>query len=157
MGVAIIEASLHSGSLITATYALDQGREVFAVPGSPLDPRAHGTNKLIREGAILLSSAEDILMTLSQRKSSLLESPPSTYKGSFEGVPDKTLDRARHDISVLLNANPVAIDEIVRLCDLSTPVVMMVLLELELAGKVERHLGGKVSALLDPSLLQDSA
>ena len=157
LGVAVIEASLHSGSLITATYALDQGREVFAVPGSPLDPRAHGTNKLIREGAVLLSSAEDIITSFAQRKSSLLESPGPGYKGQFRGIPDTILDRARQDISVLLNVNPVAIDEIVRLCDLSTAVVMTVLLELELAGKVERHVGGRVSALMDPMLLENSA
>jgi DNA processing protein len=150
-GVVVVEAALRSGSLITARYAADQGREVFAVPGSPLDPRARGTNNLLRQGAVLTESVDDILDALqgsfADRSPDATAAPPpapgAVEAPSFPG--DRDLAVARHEIESQLGASPVTVDELVRRCQLSAPVVSMALLELELAGRVERHPGGRVS------------
>jgi DNA processing protein len=146
-GVVVVEATRGSGSLITARCAADQGREVFAVPGSPLDPRSAGGNGLLREGAHLIESAGDILAVLRQlpRQESLFE---STKPITATPPPDEqTLDRWRVVVTGLLSSAPVALDELVRAADAPPAVVQMILLELQLAGRLERHPGGRVSMI----------
>lgn len=149
LGVVVVEAALRSGSLITARFALDQGREVFAVPGSPLDPRCRGANDLIRGGAILTESAEDIIRELSdQLAGSLMDSRKDRYRGEMLGPPgDKELQPARVMIEERLSPTPVPVDELIRQCQFSPAIVVTVLLELELAGRLERHPGNQVSLL----------
>ena len=151
-GIAVVEASLRSGSLITARMALEQGREVFAVPGSPLDPRARGANALIRQGATLTESAEDVLTvlddlfrgTLAARREAEPSGPPAVIPSEDE------LARARSQIEESLGPAPVGVDEIIRNGQFSPAVVSMVLLELELAGRLERHPGNQVSLIKRP-------
>jgi len=150
LGIVVIEAALKSGSLITARFALEQGREVLAVPGSPLDPRCRGTNDLIRRGAALVESAEDVLNALSGQLSSpaaerrqVLRQEPVSY-GFIE---EKDIDRDRARLLEALGPSPVPVDELVRQCQLSAAIVTTLLLELELAGRLERHPGHQVSLL----------
>lgn len=144
LGVVIVEAARRSGSLITARLAGEQGREVFAVPGSPLDPRAEGTNGLLKQGATLVTEAADVIAALE----------PILGRGYEMSVhePDAPLppdaepgDDERSRVISLLGPTPVAIDDLVRLSSTSAAIVRTVLLELELAGRVERHGGGMVS------------
>jgi len=150
LGVVVVEAAVGSGSLITARFALDQGREVFAVPGSPLDPRCRGTNDLIRKGARLVESAEDVMEELAP----LLETPLAERRRDlFAGesrpaIPGEAeLDRARARVLELLSPSPLPVDELVRECQMSPAIVLTVLLELELAGRIERQPGNKVALL----------
>ena len=151
LGVVVVEASLKSGSLITARMAADQGREIFAVPGSPLDPRAHGPNDLLRHGATLTESAADILEALAP----MLQRPLSEAKSQDQPdaqphpVSDSDLQSARAPILECLGYHAVTVDEILRQCQLSPAVVSFVLLELELAGRLERQSGHRVSLLAD--------
>lgn len=144
LGTVVVEAAPRSGSLITARLATEAGREVMAVPGSPLDPRAQGCNLLIREGATLVQSAEDILEAVQpiDPRARRVRSPVSGYRE--EGYDDAS-DSERGRITDLLGPVAVPIDEIVRQSSLSAPLVQSVLLELELAGRLERHSGGRVS------------
>lgn len=142
-GVVIVEAAEGSGSLITANFALEQGREVFAVPGSPLDPRAKGTNRLIREGATLTESADDVISGLRSPAGRMFREPDATPEPF--GADDADAGRIRREIEELLGPSPVEIDELVRQCGASVPAVLIVLLELELAGRVHRHSGNRVS------------
>lgn len=144
-GVIVVEAAEGSGSLITANYALEQNREVFAVPGSPLDPRAKGTNRLIREGATLTESPADVLAVLGSiigRDFGEPEQAPFTQAGQSD---DAEADRVRKLVEESLGPAPVEIDEIVRQVAASASAVLIVLLELELAGRVVRHPGNRVS------------
>jgi len=147
LGVLVVEAAPRSGSLITARMALEQGREVFAVPGSPLDPRYRGTNGLIRGGAVLTESVDDIMENLGAMKSSASRTYyPPEYEVQLTDIPDETdASQARSTILGLLGPVPVSIDELLRECQLSHAVTVTVLLELELAGRVERHPGNRVS------------
>lgn len=156
LGVLVVEAATRSGSLITARRALDQGREVFAVPGSPLDPRCGGTNGLIKEGAaFLVESAEDVLRILDglpQRK--LGEPQGRDWEGSYdrEALDTPTIEvdeSARRHVLEALSSEPVAVDELIRGCQLSAPIVATVLLEAELAGLIDRHPGNQVSRRMD--------
>jgi DNA processing protein len=157
LGILVVEAAARSGSLITARFALDQGREVFAVPGSPLDPRCRGTNDLIRRGATLTESVEDIVQQLPPLPPSVTYRPPTlselpAWLGSAAvETPAQTLgeprDSARAQIAERLGPTPVAVDELVRQCHLSPAMVVTILLELELAGRLERHPGNQVSLL----------
>lgn len=141
-GTVVVEAAPKSGSLITARHAAEFGRDVMAVPGSPLDPRAQGCNQLIREGAILVQNAADVMETVRPWDVSPLAEEGSDYRIEPPGdIPARDRDR----ICELLSPTPVAIDEIVRQSGLPPAVVQTVLLELELAGRLERHAGGKVS------------
>ena len=151
LGVVVIEASLKSGSLITARQAADQGREIFAVPGSPLDPRAQGPNDLLRHGATLTESATDILDTLSAQLHRPLQEGKSLDQPCAQApaVTEKDLQSARASIMECLGYTPVTVDEILRQCQLSAAVVSFVLLELELAGRLERQTGHRVSLLSD--------
>lgn len=155
LGVVVIEAALRSGSLITARMAAEQGRQVLAVPGSPLDPRAQGCNRLIRGGATLVESAEHVLEALAPQISApLLREPsalaPRPHSTALpEGGNEAEADRARVMAQVLerLSPTPTAVDELLRDCQLSPPVVLTVLLELELAGRIERQPGNRISLL----------
>ena len=149
-GVVVVEASPQSGSLITARFALDQGREVFAVPGAPGDPRAQGTNGLIRQGAVLTESAADVVAQLAQFGEMRIEEPPSTFfPGDMVNADREAgqLAQARKIILENLGLTPLPVDEIIRNCQFSPAVVLTVLLELELAGRLERHPGNQVSRL----------
>lgn len=155
LGVVVVEAAVKSGSLITARFALDQGREVMAVPGSPLDPRCRGCNKLIREnGAHLVEEASQILehigrMTELRR----LEEPDPMPAWETIAIPDETeLDKMRREILVQLSPSPVAVDELLRQCQCSASLLGMMLLELELAGRLERHPGNRVSLNVEPMI-----
>jgi DNA processing protein len=143
-GVIIVEAARRSGSLITARMALEQGREVFAVPGSPLDPRAEGTNGLLKQGATLVTEAEDVLAALRpilDRSHDLPAQEPEHPRPSIT----EPAHSERERIVGLLGPTPVSIDDLVRLSGATPTVVRTVLLELELAGRLERHGGSLVS------------
>jgi DNA processing protein len=149
LGVLVVEAAAGSGSLITARMALDQGREVFAVPGSPLDPRCKGTNDLIRKGARLVESAADILEELAPLLATpLAERRRALFAAAPAAPPDVSqLARARETVMALLSPSPLPVDELVRQCQLSPAIVVTVLLELELAGRIERQPGNQVALL----------
>ena len=146
-GVVIVEAAEGSGSLITANYALEQGREIFAVPGSPLDPRARGTNRLIREGATLVENATHILAVLGPILGGDFSEPVAPTP-SLPGKVDTSeveTDHVRALLEEALSPTPVEIDALVRLCKSPASAVLAALLELELAGRVARHSGNLVS------------
>ena len=150
LGVVIVEAAKRSGSLITARLALEQGREVFAVPGSPLDPRAEGTNSLIKQGATPVTDADDIVSVLRPIIGTESGSDLPARVGEAEGddpSPPEPAANERERVIGLLNPAPVLIDDLIRLSSTSPRVVRMVLLELEIAGRIERHGGGLVSLL----------
>ncbi|MFZ5734639.1 MAG: DNA-processing protein DprA [Pseudomonadota bacterium] len=145
LGVVVVEAAHRSGSLITARIANEQGREVFAVPGSPLDPRCAGTNDLIRQGATLTTQASDVIDVITPIIDKPIELPSEEPDDEFiAGEPD---DSARARIIGLLGPSPIGIDDLVRMADAPPAIVRTVLLELELAGRLERHGGGLVSLL----------
>lgn len=141
LGVVVVEAALRSGSLITARIAAEQGREVFAVPGSPLDPRAAGTNDLIKQGATLTTEARDIINAVEP----IMGRPLSVREPDGEPLTDEPEAGDRMRIVGLLGPSPVGIDDLIRMAGASAGVVRTVLLELELAGRLERHGGGLVS------------
>ncbi len=143
----VVEASLKSGSLITARFANEQGREVLAVPGSPLDPRSSGGNTLIKQGAQLVESAADVLEALSAPGWFRLEEPPELPFETFMEPDEATLNKAREDVLSKLGPTAVSMDELLAQCELPGGVVFTVLLELELAGRISRLPGGKVARL----------
>jgi DNA processing protein len=168
-GTVVIEAALRSGSLITARFAGEQGREVFAVPGSPLDPRSEGTNRLIREGATLTTGARDVIEALApviasgepplsrvEEGGGTDEEPlwdelagygvPDSAVAGFEAPRPPPIDvEAR--IVALLGPAPTALDDLVRTSGLSLREVQVAVLELELAGRLERHGENRFSRL----------
>jgi DNA processing protein len=168
-GTIVVEAALRSGSLITARFANEQGREVFAVPGSPLDPRSEGTNRLIRNGATLVTSAQDVLEALQPlvgagppRKPPLREDgaeadkplwdewddiagPAPTARAEF--APDEAPQADRERLIALLGPSPVSTDDLVRSSGLTAGAVHLILLELDLAGRIARHGENRVSIL----------
>lgn len=140
-GVIVVEAELRSGSLITARLAAEQGREVFAVPGSPADPRARGANDLIRQGATLVEEPEDVLRHFSDlpnmvqpNRTILPSKPPGESKPDLDNL-DETLER-------LLSPTPTSLDDLARAIGAPLPAVMAALTELSLAGRVELMPGG---------------
>lgn len=148
LGVVIVEAARRSGSLITARLAGEQGREVFAVPGSPLDPRTEGTNGLLKQGATLVTETADVIAALEPilgRGLELLAREP----GHDEPGPPNTepAEDERSRVVSLLGPTPVAIDDLVRLSRTTPTIVRTVLLELEIAGRLERHGGALVSLI----------
>ncbi|HEU0070172.1 MAG TPA: DNA-processing protein DprA [Alphaproteobacteria bacterium] len=160
--VIVVEAALKSGSLITARLAAEQGRDVLAVPGSPLDPRSMGSNGLIRDGAALVASAADVLATLGpldspfeqkqivSRLSRIGDSSPLHVKAE----PQQALDSASASsdkILELLGFSPISVDELARQAHLSSAALSSALLELELAGRIERSPGGQISLLISKS------
>jgi DNA processing protein len=145
-GVVVVEAAEGSGSLITARFALEQGREVFAVPGSPLDPRAKGTNRLLRDGATLVESAEDVSDVLRPLLRASLREPSGELLSQHEirvpnAAPDENL---RCVVIELLGATPVAVDEVIRQTGAPAADVLCVVLELELAGRLHREAGSRI-------------
>jgi DNA processing protein len=151
-GVVVVEATAKSGSLITARLALDQGREVFAVPGSPLDPRAKGPNGLIRDGATLVESAADVLRQLQNLGRDIVREPPADHFAERPPAPadESDVGRARVEVLGRLGPTPVTVDELLRQCQVSAPVLATVLLELELAGRLERSAGARVALVGEP-------
>jgi DNA processing protein len=143
LGVVVVEAAFRSGSLITARIAAEQGREVFAVPGSPLDPRAAGTNDLIKQGATLITQASDVIQAVEPIMGRPIELREPD-EDPLAPEPDAS-DRAR--IVDLLGPTPVLLDDLIRMAEASPAIVRAVLLELELAGRLERHGGGLVSLM----------
>jgi DNA processing protein len=143
LGVVVVEAAFRSGSLITARIAAEQGREVFAVPGSPLDPRAAGTNDLIKQGATLITQASDVIQAVEPIMGRPIELREPD-EDPLAPEPDAS-DRAR--IVDLLGPTPVLLDDLIRMAEASPAIVRTVLLELELAGRLERHGGGLVSLM----------
>lgn len=143
IGVVVVEAAQRSGSLITARVAAEQGREVFAVPGSPLDPRAGGTNELLKQGATLVTEVADILDAVRPIIDAGGRFHMSEPEPSLPAAEPGDSDRAR--IVTMLGPAPVALDDLIRLSGASAATVRAVLLELELAGRLERHGGGLVS------------
>lgn len=148
LGVVVVEASLRSGSLITARLAADQGREVLAVPGSPLDPRAQGANRLIKDGAALIETAEDALHVLKALEERQIKEPgPSWLPPPTLAAAEDEIALARAALQDLLSPTPTQIDELIRAAGLSPGAVLTVLLELELAGHIERQPGNRVALL----------
>lgn len=142
LGTVVVEAAPKSGSLITARLAAELGREVMAVPGSPLDPRAQGCNGLIRDGATLVQSAADVLETVRPIDQRMVRTSRDGFRAP---PPEDASDAERRDVCDLLGPVPVAIDELIRQSGHSPAIVQTVLLELELAGRLERHAGGRVT------------
>ena len=138
----IVEAALKSGSLITARNALEQGREVFAIPGHPLDPRARGCNHLIKNGAILIETVEDIFGEISPNAPLEFKEDISQIKSTS---PSNSLQKSRQIVNENLSLVPISIDELIRECQLSPSDLWIVLLEMEIAGRIERLPGGKVA------------
>jgi len=163
-GVVVIEAAMRSGSLITARLANEIGRDVFAVPGSPFDPRSEGTNKLIQDGAMLVTAPRDVLDVLershfyardrsgeleAQRQAKSGETARRTEIGEKAGTttrPDPMVDdNHRQTVMELLGPDPVEVDVVVRESRLPSRLVQMVIMELDLTGRLERHPGQRVS------------
>ena len=147
-GVVIVEGAARSGSLITARLALEQGREVMAVPGSPLDPRASGPNRLIRQGATLVENADHVLEALAEGGRQVLNEPRQCWPDDAAlGAPedDDAPADARESVVALLGSSPVPVDMLVRQSRLTPAMVATILLELELAGRLERQPGNRVS------------
>ncbi len=144
-GLLVAEASLKSGSLITANYALDYGRDVFAMPGSPLDPRSAGANSLIKNGAQLTESAADITQNLrtgdlfAEAHSEGFTPPPAAV------IDEQTLNKARNSLLEKLSPEPVLLDELLAQCEMTPHILLGLLLELELAERLIRHSGNRVS------------
>ncbi len=142
--VIVVEAALRSGSLITARFAGEQGREVMAVPGSPLDPRSEGTNRLIRQGATLVTGAEDVLEALGA-----MAADPETFlrepDAEAEARPAAIAERDRERILSLLSPTAIGVDDLIRESGLSAAIVAGILLELDLAGRIVRQPGNQVA------------
>lgn len=138
-GVLVVEGAIQSGSLLTAKFALDQGREVFSVPGSPLDPRSRGPNHLLKQGATLVESFQDILQVFPKTSEVTLKRP-NFEEIKIDASPDLILDH--------LSVIPLPIDELVQLTGLPLTALWPTLLDLEIQGKVERHPGNQISRTL---------
>ncbi len=152
VGAVIVEASPKSGSLITAKFALEQGREVFAVPGSPLDPRARGCNALIKDGAIMTESAQDVLQGIAHLRTRTLQEAASPSAQFHPPLADDTeINRAHAAITEKLGYTPVSVDELIAQSGFAPAAVLNVLLELELAGRLQRLRGNRVTLIADPA------
>ena len=147
-GVIVIEANLKSGSLITAKEALSQGREVFAVPGSPLDPRAAGPNALIQDGATLVTQTRDITDVLQNNKTFHLSDTITQNEYQLDHVPKQTeIDQARALVLENLSPEMIEIDDLIRATKLEARLVHIVLTQLELAGRIEHFTGNRIALI----------
>lgn len=148
-GTLVVEAAPKSGSLITARLAGEAGREVMAIPGSPLDARSAGCNQLIRDGAVLVQSADDVMELLSGfdgvPRSSFGEASLREIGPQFDFEPDGMAEAEPAELADLLTIAPVGVDELIRQTGTSAAAVQLALLELEIAGQLQRHAGGRVS------------
>lgn len=159
LGTLVVEATLHSGSLITARLAMEQGRDVFAVPGNPVESRSLGPNKLIKEGAVLIENSEDILNVLSitnnhqikklhsHIQKDLFAKPLDKEKNNVDIPKQSKSDNSEKKVLDYLSANGVYVDEIIRDSGLDASSVSLQLLELEMDGKIERQVGNKVALI----------
>lgn len=147
LGVVVVEAALRSGSLHTARFAADQGREVFAVPGSPLDPRAEGTNDLIRNGATLVATAAHVVEGLTPIVGRRFVAPAASEPGGDLDRPVDVADTTRRRVVEALGPTPVGVDELMRATGARPGELQLILMELAIAGRLERHAGGRVSLL----------
>ncbi len=155
-GLLVVEAAPKSGSLITARYALDQNREIMAIPGSPMDPRSVGANKLIKQGAALIQSVDDILEVM-QRPLQLAEENQSAFTFQKAAQPQENdIENARDEILSLLSPVAVEVDELVRQSQIPLAILQQVLLELELAGRLIRGLNGTVALNMSEKLSQEN-
>lgn len=144
--VVVVEAELRSGSLITARLAAEQNREVLAVPGSPLDPRAKGPNDLIRQGAALCEGAEDVLRALSDLRT--LREPQGDLFEALNAPPptDDDIDAVRDRLEALLSPTPISRDELARLAGVTPAVAFAALTELALMGRARLLPGGTATS-----------
>lgn len=150
LGLIVVEAAKRSGSLISARRAADFGRLVFAVPGSPLDPRAGGTNELLKEGAILTTNAQDVLQALAPVSQIDIGTQTTIEETDEDYQPlEPPDDNARAVIINAMGATPVEIDDIIRHTQYPAQTVYLILLELDLAGRLQRHSGGLVSFIIE--------
>ncbi|NUS22543.1 MAG: DNA-protecting protein DprA [Mesorhizobium sp.] len=149
LGLVVVEAAQRSGSLISARLANEMGRLVFAVPGSPLDPRAAGCNALLKDGVTLVTEAADILSALAPLAGTRRPKTAPLAEASDMSAMPPPGENERADVLEALGPTPTGIDEIIRHTGLSAAQIAMVLLELDLAGRLERHAGGNVSLVLD--------
>ncbi|MFK7973889.1 MAG: DNA-processing protein DprA [Rickettsiaceae bacterium] len=152
LATAVIEAGINSGSLITAKYALDYNRDIFAMPGFPQDPRCMGTNKLLKDGAYLLESSLDIVSNvLSYKKLKKTLEENTNFSNNFTlPTVNEDLDIKDHDrkmVISLLSSSPVTLELLSKETKLSLPIIYTICLELELAGKITRHVGNKISLI----------
>lgn len=146
-GTVVVEAALKSGSLITARNALDYNRDVFAVPGSPMDPRAKGCNQLLKDGAVMCEHADDVIRALGSTPApTLFDNARDDFSAQTAAEPDPNeLNAARAAIQEKLGMQATSVDELMQQCAVTASVMLTVLLELELAGRLTRHPGNQVS------------
>jgi DNA processing protein len=151
LGVVVVEATEKSGALITARLAAENGRDVFAVPGAPQDPRARGPNRLIRDGAALVESADDVIEQLRQPGRAIPVGRQEREAEPFDSAPvtsePETPDDGHNRLLSALGTSPVEVDELVRRCQVTPSEAQILLLELELAGRIERHPGNRISLI----------
>ncbi|MBR6355531.1 MAG: DNA-processing protein DprA [Alphaproteobacteria bacterium] len=159
-GTLVVEAGVNSGSLITAKLALEQGKEIFAVPGSPMESRSAGPNKLIKDGALLTENADDILNVLSMRQNRTIKEQ-KTLSLPLDKPKNQVNISAHKEVSIPMSETPaenvrlidlisyegVDIDELLRSCGLSQSEFFAQILDLEFSGKIERHAGNKVAKI----------
>jgi DNA processing protein len=148
LGVIIVEAAKQSGSLVTARFALEQGREVLAVPGSPLDPRSYGTNMLIRQGATLIQNSDDVISAVENLSKIKFNLRHQQKKRTFQEGSDlnrESDEKIQQLVLDLLSISPIGVDEIIRECHFSTAEITLALLELEFRGRIQRHPGNQIS------------
>lgn len=148
IGVAVIEATIASGSLITARVAAEQGRDVFAVPGSPMDPRSTGNNKLLKEGAKLVTCAEDILEEIRETKFDFNEnSRERVFEEMVLKIDEKELVEYQKKLLNNLDSYPIDINLLVEITEIPFSILTLLITELELAGRIERYAGNKIALI----------
>jgi len=147
-GVIIIEAATQSGSLITARFASEYSKDVFVVPGSPMDPRYQGSNQLIRGGATLVTSAQDVLDIVDRPYALNFHEANTLDEIDYSDIEETNItDTHRDDVLSKLSTTPVTLDELIRECELSASVLSSIVLDLELAGRAMRHPGNQISRI----------